>query len=155
MLTSCVQLQNVAGFDRKSINILKASSHHDFSKTRELYLHLPSISQYVIVEFDAHSWDWPHLATFEVRHVTSYRINIKSMFVFSGLTSFFIDFNFCRQIKSLFIFSGLTSFFPQFQFFPSSQKFVYFQCFDEFFPHFFVLQKGLALKILNLLSFCV
>ena len=63
---------------------------------------------------------------------------IKSLFIFSVLTSFFLNFNFSfsRQINSLFIFRGLTSFFPQFQSFRSNQLFVYFQRFDEFFRCF-------------------
>ena len=37
--------------------------------------------------------------------------NTNSLFVFSVLTSFSLNFNFSSQIKSLFIFSVLTSFF--------------------------------------------
>ena len=58
-----------------------------------------------------------------------------SLFIFSVLTSFSLNFNFSTQIKSLFIFCALTSFFP-FQFFHSNRKFVYFQRFDEFFSMF-------------------
>ena len=127
----------------------------DKSMKRRQKSHLPSISQYVIVEFDAHSWDWPHLATFEVRHVTSYRINIKSMFVFSGLTSFFIDFNFCRQIKSLFIFSLFDEFFAHIQFFPSRLDGQAKSLFDFRALASFPLNFNFSCKINSLLIFSV
>ena len=53
--------------------------------------------------------------------------NTNSLFVFSVLTSFSLNFNFSSQIKSLFIFSDLTSFFivlefPEKRGFPKAVK---------------------------------
>ena len=62
----------------------------------------------------------------------NFSLQIKSLFIFSGLTSFSLNFNFSSQIKSFFFFffQGFDEFFPQF--YTSTQKFVYFQHFDEF-----------------------
>ena len=60
------------------------------------------------------------------------------MFIFSVLTSFFIDFKISLQIKTLLFkfvyFQCFDKFFQKVQCFPSNDKFVYFQRFDEFFP---------------------
>ena len=51
------------------------------------------------------------------------------------LTRFYLNFNFSRQLKSLFIFSVLTSFYLNL-IFPVKSKVCLFSAFDEFFSQF-------------------
>ena len=57
-----------------------------------------------------------------------------SLFVFSGLTSFFTHLNFCRLIKSLFTFNDLASFFIDLNYSSRIKTvFIFKKHFDEFF----------------------